>query len=122
MDKKIIIIAVCIGTGCSTVAVVAGAVILFRHWRRRQRVFSVAEGSISLKHYICMCVRLTSRTSIQKTGLMGSCLTLQMRILVLHMLGSSSSIFDNVYHPLRNLCQHKDISFLYELIRHKYIP
>ncbi|KAG2616679.1 hypothetical protein PVAP13_3NG249501 [Panicum virgatum] len=54
MDKKIMILTVCIALGCSMVAMVAGAVILFRHWRQRQRVFSVAEvqhcREVSLGH------------------------------------------------------------------------
>ncbi|RLN00360.1 protein NSP-INTERACTING KINASE 3-like [Panicum miliaceum] len=54
MDKKIMILAICIAIGCSMVAMVAGAVILFQHWHRRQRVFAIAEvqhcREVSLGH------------------------------------------------------------------------
>ncbi|PAN17495.1 hypothetical protein PAHAL_3G135900 [Panicum hallii] len=54
MDKKIMILAICIAISCSMVAMVAGAVILFRHWHRCQRVFAIAEvqhcREVSLGH------------------------------------------------------------------------
>uniref|UniRef100_K3ZCY2 Leucine-rich repeat-containing N-terminal plant-type domain-containing protein n=1 Tax=Setaria italica TaxID=4555 RepID=K3ZCY2_SETIT len=44
MDKKVIIFGIYIGIGCILLAaLVAGAVVLIWQWRRRQRVFAVAD-------------------------------------------------------------------------------
>ena len=45
MSKSIFILLLCIGIGCSLVAVVAGAVLFWRR-RQRERVFAVADGNI----------------------------------------------------------------------------
>jgi len=45
MSKDIFILLLCIGIGCSLVAVVAGAVLFWRR-RQRERVFAVADGNI----------------------------------------------------------------------------
>lgn len=91
VDKKVVIvIAICI-VGCSLMALAVGSFILFLQWRRRHRVFAVADGNI-LSNAIYMFIMFTFDDIHLKKGLTGSCLTLQMRILVLHMLGSSSTI------------------------------
>nr|TKW25226.1 hypothetical protein SEVIR_3G102100v2 [Setaria viridis] len=59
MDKKVIIFGIYIGIGCILLAaLVAGAVVLIWQWRRRQRVFAVADAKPGrevslghLKHY-----------------------------------------------------------------------
>ncbi|KAF8727043.1 hypothetical protein HU200_019540 [Digitaria exilis] len=60
VDKKVVIvIAICI-VGCSLMALAVGSFILFLQWRRRHRVFAVADGNSQhirevslghLKHY-----------------------------------------------------------------------
>lgn len=93
MSKSIFILLLCIAIGVSLVAVVAGAVLFWRK-RRREQVFAVADGNILFFQMLYTCLDLLNFENINlNKGLTGSCLTLQMRILVLHTLGSSSFIF-----------------------------